>query len=57
VLLVPATMRLFGDANWWGPKWLRSLRRALHLGLDEGSPAEPTSGSLQPPRASAPLRS
>ncbi len=22
VLLVPATMRLFGDANWWGPKWL-----------------------------------
>jgi RND superfamily putative drug exporter len=21
VLLVPATMRLFGKANWWGPKW------------------------------------
>ncbi|MEY3966990.1 MAG: hypothetical protein RLZ96_516 [Actinomycetota bacterium] len=24
-LLVPALMRLFGSANWWAPKWLRSL--------------------------------
>lgn len=31
VLLVPATMRLFGDANWWGPKWLHTLQRVLHL--------------------------
>jgi len=23
ILLVPATMRLFGDFNWWAPKWLR----------------------------------
>ena len=23
VLLVPATMRLFGDLNWWAPKWAR----------------------------------
>lgn len=30
VLLVPATMRLFGDANWWGPSWVTSLRRAIH---------------------------
>ena len=22
VLIVPATMRLFGDLNWWAPKWL-----------------------------------
>lgn len=22
VLLVPATMRLFGDWNWWAPRWL-----------------------------------
>lgn len=22
-LLVPALMRLFGDANWWAPKWLK----------------------------------
>jgi putative drug exporter of the RND superfamily len=31
VLLVPAAMRLFGDANWWGPKWLQRLRRAVGL--------------------------
>ncbi len=31
VLLVPATMRLFGDANWWAPAWLRALRRKLGL--------------------------
>jgi RND superfamily putative drug exporter len=23
ILLVPATMRLFGDLNWWAPRWLR----------------------------------
>jgi RND superfamily putative drug exporter len=22
-LLVPALMRLFGDLNWWAPKWLK----------------------------------
>ncbi len=22
-LLVPATMRLLGDWNWWAPRWLR----------------------------------
>jgi RND superfamily putative drug exporter len=26
-LLVPALMRLFGDANWWMPTWTRSLLR------------------------------
>jgi RND superfamily putative drug exporter len=24
-LLVPATMRLFGDWNWWSPKWIQRL--------------------------------
>lgn len=24
-LLVPATMKLFGNANWWAPKWMRKL--------------------------------
>lgn len=27
MLLVPATMRLFGDACWWAPRWLTRLRR------------------------------
>ncbi len=25
LLIVPATMRLFGDLNWWAPKWLKNL--------------------------------
>jgi RND superfamily putative drug exporter len=32
VLLVPATMRLFGDANWWAPRPLLALRAALGFG-------------------------
>ena len=26
-LLVPALMRLLGDANWWMPQWTRSVLR------------------------------
>jgi RND superfamily putative drug exporter len=33
VLLVPATMRLFGSLNWWAPRPLVALRRML--GLEE----------------------
>jgi hypothetical protein len=29
VLLVPATMRLFGHKNWWAPRPLLALRAAL----------------------------
>jgi RND superfamily putative drug exporter len=25
VVLVPATMELLGDANWWLPRWLRPM--------------------------------
>ncbi len=31
VLLVPATMRLFGDANWWAPPAMTRLRKRLGL--------------------------
>ena len=31
LLLVPATMRLFGKWNWWAPKFLTRLRTALGL--------------------------
>ena len=31
-LLVPALMRLFGNLNWWAPKWLRRLHE--RAGLD-----------------------
>ena len=36
-LVVPATMRLMGDANWWSPKWLDKLLpgKAPHGGLEK----------------------
>jgi RND superfamily putative drug exporter len=30
VLIVPATMRLFGNANWWAPRALRRLALPGH---------------------------
>jgi len=30
VLVVPATMRLFGDVNWWAPRALQRLTLATH---------------------------
>jgi RND superfamily putative drug exporter len=43
MLLVPATMELLGDANWWLPRWLdRSLPRVAVEGhpLEEVRPPE-----------------
>jgi RND superfamily putative drug exporter len=31
-LMVPAFMRLAGDANWWAPAWLRAVQRRVDLG-------------------------
>lgn len=52
VLLVPATMRLFGDANWWGPAWMKSLRDAIHVRFAPASPAAPAAST--PPKTSEP---
>jgi RND superfamily putative drug exporter len=49
MVLVPATMKLMGDANWWMPGWLDRLVPSIHIegeaGLPEpemvGRPAEP----------------
>ena len=30
-LLVPALMRLFGDLNWWAPKWMKAIYRKAGL--------------------------
>ncbi|MDX6230166.1 MAG: putative drug exporter of the superfamily, partial [Frankiales bacterium] len=37
-LLVPATMTLLGELNWWAPGPLRRLHN--RFGLHEGPPAE-----------------
>jgi RND superfamily putative drug exporter len=31
MLLVPATMELLGDRNWWIPKWLDRLIPAIDV--------------------------
>ena len=38
MLLVPATMELLGDANWWLPKWLDRLLPKISV---EGHALEP----------------
>jgi RND superfamily putative drug exporter len=40
-LLVPATMRLLGNANWWMPKWMGTVLRI--------SDPEPTPKIAAPP--------
>ena len=48
VVLVPATMKLMGDANWWLPAWLG--RRLPRLDIDGGSGVfEPVRPEIRPP--------
>ena len=44
-VLVPAAMHLFGDANWWLPRWLN--RRLPHLAIEPSEPA-PASPAPEP---------
>jgi RND superfamily putative drug exporter len=50
VVLVPATMQLLGDLNWWLPGWLDRLLPNVHLGtphpLDETQVPTPPVGAL-----------
>jgi putative drug exporter of the RND superfamily len=39
LVLVPATMELLGDANWWLPRWLDRLLPRLDLEGEEMQPA------------------
>jgi len=51
-LVVPATMRLLGNLNWWAPGPLARLYR--RLGLGEGAALPPVEASIaraQPPQA------
>ena len=42
-LLVPALMKLLGDANWWMPGWMGTALRIRH--------PEPVAGAVVPPAA------
>jgi RND superfamily putative drug exporter len=40
-LLVPASMRLMGNLNWWAPAPLARLQQRLGLSHSEGIPSAP----------------
>jgi RND superfamily putative drug exporter len=42
MMLVPATMEILGDANWWFPKWLSFLPK---LDLEGTSATDQTDAS------------
>ena len=35
LVLVPATMELLGDRNWWLPRWLDRILPVVHVQADE----------------------
>jgi anti-anti-sigma factor len=43
-VLLPASMKLLGDANWYLPKWLEWLPRVAHE--ESGEPVEPAGSTL-----------
>jgi RND superfamily putative drug exporter len=45
MLLVPATMELLGDTNWWMPKWLDKILPKISL---EASPAPAPDAADEP---------
>jgi putative drug exporter of the RND superfamily len=44
--LVPAFMRIAGEANWWAPKWMRRLHE--RIGISETEEPEPEPPAEQP---------
>src|SRR5260370_15817382 len=50
LVLVPATMELLGDANWWLPRWLDRI--LPHIRIEEGP--EPSAASWHRGRRSPP---
>jgi putative drug exporter of the RND superfamily len=40
MVLVPATMELLGDANWWMPRWLDRILPAVHIEGESAVEAE-----------------
>ena len=56
LVLVPATMKLMGDANWWMPRWLDRVLPTIDIEGEAGLPepeyeAAPHTTVLQTPPA------
>jgi RND superfamily putative drug exporter len=47
MILVPATMKLMGDANWWLPNWLDRLLPAIDIEGDSGLADPDTAPDLE----------
>jgi putative drug exporter of the RND superfamily len=45
-LLVPATMKLMGDRNWWAPAWMRRIHDRFGISETEPVLAEPAAAEL-----------
>ena len=52
-LLVPATMTLLGDWNWWAPGWLRRIHNRLGLQEHVTPPPLPAAAGDEAPTAAA----
>jgi len=50
--LVPAFMRLAGDANWWAPRWMKRIHD--RIGISESVVLEPPPASANGTAAAAP---
>jgi RND superfamily putative drug exporter len=60
MVLVPATMELLGDANWWLPRWLDRLLPRVDLEGESGAAHEPVlveAARTDPAAASTPVGS
>jgi RND superfamily putative drug exporter len=56
LVLVPATMKLLGNANWWFPKWLDRLLPNVDIEGETRLPAPEHEDDLQPlPRTLEPV--
>jgi RND superfamily putative drug exporter len=38
LILVPATMELLGNANWWFPRWLDRIVPRIHIEAGDADP-------------------
>ena len=41
VVLVPATMELLGDANWWLPRWMQRVIPRIRIEEAQAEPETP----------------
>jgi hypothetical protein len=43
MVLVPATMELLGNRNWWLPRWLDRILPDVHFGHGDAAPKQSAS--------------